>query len=136
MPHMDGYQVMETLNEFEKSGYLPVLVMTSQDDKDARIKALKSGARDFISKPFEKTETLTRIHNMLEVRLLHKRVKNQNTILEEKVRERTKELHDTRLEIIKRLGVAAEFRDEDTGAHIVRMSAMCGLLGKAAGLPD
>lgn len=136
MPHMSGYRVMEKLKEIEDSGYLPVLVLTAQEDREAKVKALESGAKDFINKPFDLAETLSRIRNLLEVRLLHNKVKNQNVILEEKVRDRTKELHDTRLEIIRRLGIAAEYRDEDTGTHIIRMSKMSALLGKAAGMPE
>jgi len=69
MPDMDGFQVMERLKEIETGGYLPVLVLTAQPDK--KLLALKSGAKDFVSKPFDLAEVLLRVHNMLEVRLLH-----------------------------------------------------------------
>ena len=69
MPGMDGFQVMECLKEIEQDGYLPVLVITAQPDK--KLRALRAGARDFIGKPFEQAEVLARVHNMLEVRLLH-----------------------------------------------------------------
>jgi adenylate cyclase len=69
MPVMDGFQVMENLKEIEKGGYLPVLVITAQSDH--KLRALKAGAKDFISKPFDLAEVLLRVHNMLEVRLLH-----------------------------------------------------------------
>jgi magnesium transporter len=69
MPGMDGFQVMETLKKIETDGYLPVLVITAQPDH--KLRALKAGAKDFISKPFELAEVLARVHNMLEVRLLH-----------------------------------------------------------------
>ena len=69
MPGMDGFQVMEGLKEIEGDGYLPVLVITAQPDH--KLRALKAGARDFVSKPFELAEVLLRVHNMLEVRLLH-----------------------------------------------------------------
>jgi len=69
MPGMDGFQVMESLKEIEKDGYLPVLVITSQSEHKAR--ALKAGAKDFVSKPFDLVEVLARVFNMLEVRLLH-----------------------------------------------------------------
>ena len=71
MPGMDGFQVMEGLKEIERDGYLPVLVMTAQPDH--KLRALQAGAKDFISKPFDAVEVLTRVYNMLEVRLLHLR---------------------------------------------------------------
>jgi signal transduction histidine kinase/HPt (histidine-containing phosphotransfer) domain-containing protein len=69
MPGMDGFQVMEGLREIEKDGYLPVLVITAQPEH--KLRALKAGARDFVSKPLDLAEVLTRVQNMLEVRLLH-----------------------------------------------------------------
>ncbi|MBN1543232.1 response regulator [candidate division KSB1 bacterium] len=69
MPVMDGFQVMENLKEIETSGYLPVLVITAQPDH--KLRSLKAGAKDFISKPFDLAEVLIRVYNMLQVRLLH-----------------------------------------------------------------
>src|SRR5512140_1663796 len=69
MPGMDGFQVMEGLKEIEKGGYLPVLVITAQPDH--KLRALKAGAKDFVSNPFDLAEVLIRVQNMLEVRLLH-----------------------------------------------------------------
>ena len=70
MPGMDGFEVMEALKEFERDGYLPVLVITGL--LEHKVRALKMGAKDFISKPFDRSELLVRVHNMLEVRLLYK----------------------------------------------------------------
>ena len=69
MPGMDGFQVMENLKEIEADSYLPVLVITAQPDQ--KLRALRAGAKDFVSKPFDLAEVLARVHNMLEVRLLH-----------------------------------------------------------------
>ena len=93
MPGMEGFQVMEGLKANEDDGYLPVLVITAQPGH--KLRALQAGARDFVSKPFDLVEVKTRIHNMLEVRLLYKELGNHNTILEEKVRERTAELRES-----------------------------------------
>lgn len=134
MPHMDGFQVMNQLKEIETDSYLSVLVITALQDDETLLRAFDSGAKDFINKPFDSPEVLARIRNLLEVRLLHKQLKNQNQILEEKVQERTKELHDTRLEVVRRLGRAAEYRDNETGLHIIRMSKMCDIVGKTMGL--
>ncbi|WP_340121209.1 GGDEF/EAL domain-containing response regulator [Methylobacter svalbardensis] len=85
MPVMDGFQVMEGLKEIELDGYLPVLVITAEPNH--KLRALQLGARDFISKPFDRVEVLTRLHNMLEVRLLHTKSKHHSLILEQTVQE-------------------------------------------------
>lgn len=90
MPGMDGFQVIEGLNKDNTDGYLPVLVITAQPSH--KLRALQAGARDFISKPFDLVEVKMRIHNMLEVRLLYKKLENYNNVLEQTVKERTGEL--------------------------------------------
>ena len=90
MPEMDGFQVIEALKEIETGGYLPVLVITAQPGH--KLRALKAGAKDFVSKPFDLVEVQTRIHNMLEVRLLYRKLDNYNKVLEQTVLERTAEL--------------------------------------------
>ncbi|ATD63285.1 diguanylate cyclase [Janthinobacterium svalbardensis] len=90
MPGMSGYDVMDALRPLELEGYLPVLVIAA--DPDAKMAALEAGARDFISKPFDALEVLTRIRNMLEVRLLHRAARHYNTLLERTVGQRTAEL--------------------------------------------
>ena len=85
MPGMDGFQVMEGLKEIEADGYLPVLVITAQPDH--KLRALQAGAKDFVSKPFDLAELRARVHNILEVRLLHLETKNYSKVLEETVRE-------------------------------------------------
>jgi putative two-component system response regulator len=134
MPHLDGFQLMEQLKALEPDGYVPILVLTAQADRATRLKALSLGARDFLTKPFDRLEVVSRIRNMLEIRLLHNQIRDQNRLLEERVRERTRELFDTRLEIIRRLGRAAEYRDNETGLHIIRMSKYSALLAQAAGV--
>ena len=85
MPGMDGFQVMEALKKIEPDSYLPVLVITAQPDQ--KLRALEAGAKDFISKPFVLAEVLARVHNLLEVRLLHAKSKNYSIALEQKVKE-------------------------------------------------
>lgn len=136
MPHMDGFQVMKQLKDIERESYVPVLVLTADHEYKTRLHALEMGAKDFLTKPLNMMEVLNRIRNMLEVRLLHNQVSGQKEILEQKVRERTKELNETRLEIIRRLSIAAEYRDNETGLHIIRMSKMSALLGKAIGMNE
>jgi len=93
MPDMDGFQVMEGLKTNEADGYLPVLVITAQPGH--KLRALQAGAKDFISKPFDLVEARTRIHNMLEVRLLYKKLDHYNQELEQTVKERTAELRES-----------------------------------------
>lgn len=85
MPGLNGFQVMEELKKIEPDGYLPVLVITAQPDQ--KLRALQTGARDFVAKPFDLAEVLARVHNMLEVRLLHEETKRYGTVLEQKVQE-------------------------------------------------
>jgi PAS domain S-box-containing protein len=92
MPGMDGFQVMEALKTNDRDAYLPVLVITAQPGH--KLRALQAGAKDFISKPFDLVEVKTRIHNMLEVRLLYRRLELHSKELEAAVRERTAELRE------------------------------------------
>jgi PAS domain S-box-containing protein len=93
MPEMDGFEVMEALKTIELASYLPVLVLTAQPGH--KLRALKAGAKDFVSKPFDFVEVQTRIHNMLEVRLLYRKLNDHNRVLEQTVLERTAELRQS-----------------------------------------
>ncbi len=93
MPGLDGFQVMEGLKTNTADGYLPVIVLTAQPGH--KVRALKAGAKDFISKPFDLVEVKTRIRNMLEVRLLYRKLENFNKLLEHTVQERTAELRES-----------------------------------------
>ena len=143
MPHMDGYQVMEQLQS-EISGQLPpILVLTAQHAQDFRQRALDNGARDYVTKPFDSEELFSRVKNLLEVHQANKFMSQQNVVLDERVQQRTQELekahhllHESRLQVVRRLGRAAEYRDNETGLHIIRMSKMAALIAKAAGMSD
>lgn len=131
MPEMDGFEVMESLKKIEPDGYLPVLVITAQPGH--KLRAFQSGAKDFIGKPFELAEVLARVHNMVEVRLLHKELHGQNDVLEQRVRERTADVEESHLETIFTMTRAAEHKDEDTGAHVKRISYYCRELARILG---
>jgi putative two-component system response regulator len=135
MRPIDGFQLLDQLKAIEgPDSYVPALMMTALNDPDVLLRALERGARDFLNKPFDRVEALTRIRNMIEVRLLHKRLREHNRTLEQTVQARTREIRETRLEVIRRLGRAAEYRDNETGLHIVRMSVTAAALGRALGL--
>lgn len=132
MPVMDGFAVMECLKEIETGWYLPVLVITAQPEQ--KLHALQAGAKDFVSKPFELSEVLARVRNMLETRLLYKQLHNYNDVLAQRVREKTAEIKESNLETIFTMTRAAEHKDEDTGAHVQRISYYSRELAKILGL--
>lgn len=134
MPHMDGYAVMEQLKSLDGSEYLPVLVLTADNAPQARQRALAGGAKDFLTKPLDRSEVLLRVRNLLETRYLHLQQQGQNQQLEGRVRERTRELENSQAEMLQRLAQAAEFRDDDTGQHTQRVGAMAARLAGRLGL--
>ena len=137
MPYIDGFAVMELLAPQIAAGtYLPILVLTADITPEAKRRALAIGAKDFLNKPFDHTEVLLRIRNLLETRHLHRQLQDQNRLLEEKVRERTLELEEARIDILERLAIAAEYRDDATGQHTRRVGQAAALLARAIGLPE
>jgi putative two-component system response regulator len=136
MPYLDGYALMKQLgSRIPEDAYLPFLVLTADLSSAARQKALSLSAKDFLNKPFDRTEALLRIRNLLETRFLHLQVKNQNEVLAARVAERTSELEQAQTEILERLARTAEFRDDNTGEHIRRLGEMSALIAKAMGMP-
>ncbi|MFA6902257.1 MAG: HD domain-containing phosphohydrolase [Gallionellaceae bacterium] len=133
MQHLDGYQVMAQLKTLNDPLLPPIVILTAQQGKDYLLRALAGGARDFITKPFDRNELLMRVRNLLDAQLAHRLMHEQKNVLEEMVRARTEELRSTRLQVVQRLGMAAEYRDEETGYHILRMSHISVLLARAAG---
>ena len=134
MPGMDGFQVMEDLKAIETDGYLPILVITAQPDH--KLRALGAGARDFISKPFDLVEVRTRIHNMLEVRLLYKKIENYSKVLEQAVQERTAELRESEARYRSLTELASDwYWEQDESLRFTRVSGpvleMLGIQGDA-----
>lgn len=136
MPHMDGFEVMEMLFAMEGIEMPPILVLTAQHAAEFRVRALDMGASDYLTKPFNRLELLARARNLIDVCLAHRFMRDQNEILNRKVQERTEELYATRLQVVQRLGLAAEYRDNETGLHIIRMSKMSAMIGKEAGMSE
>jgi putative two-component system response regulator len=134
MPYLDGFEVMSQLQALGRSDLPPILILTAQHDQQHRVRALKGGAHDYVTKPFELDELLARVRNLLQVQLYKKYISGRNQWLEDRVHERTRELYNTRLQVVRRLGRAAEYRDNETGLHIVRMSQMSVAIGMAAGM--
>jgi len=121
MPGMDGFQVMEALKETETDGYLPVLVITAQPGH--KLRALAAGAKDFVAKPFDLVEVQTRIHNMLEVRLLYKKLENYNKVLEQTVLERTAELRASEARYLRLTELSSDwYWEQDENGHFTKIS--------------
>ena len=136
MPHRDGLEIMDELNQIAEASYLPILMLTGDDTQEAKREALSRGAKDFLNKPFSKDEVLLRIGTLLETRFLYLQIQSQNQMLEAKVRDRTRELEAAQIETIERLARAAEFRDDNTGQHTARVGQMAALLARQIGMPD
>jgi PAS domain S-box-containing protein len=121
MPRMDGFQVMEALKTNDADGYLPVLVITAQPGH--KLRALQAGAKDFISKPFDLVEVKTRIHNMLEVRLLYRKLENYNKVLEQTVQERTAELRESEARYRSLTELASDwYWEQDENGNFTKVS--------------
>jgi PAS domain S-box-containing protein len=121
MPGMDGFQVMEGLKTNSADGYLPVIVLTAQPGH--KVRALQSGAKDFISKPFDLVEVKTRIHNMLEVRLLYRKLENYAKVLEETVQERTAELRESEARYRSLTELASDwYWEQDESGNFTKVS--------------
>lgn len=137
MPGMDGFAVMEELRPLIPAGtYFPILVITADVTPEAKQRALLGGAKDFLTKPFDATEVVLRIRNLLETRNLHLALQDQNHVLEARVRARTRDLEEAQIEILQRLAAAAEYRDDLTGKHTQRVGEGSGRLARALGLPN
>jgi len=139
MPHLDGFQVMAKLEQVVSQGdYRPILVLTADVNEETKRRALAGGAKDFLTKPFDVQEVLLRIGNILETRRLHRKLQRQNEVLEKRVRERTLELEEAYIETMERLALAAEYRDDDTGQHTIRVGLTASMVARELGLstPD
>jgi putative two-component system response regulator len=137
MPGQSGYEVMEEIGELMREPEsLPVLVLTAEVGVEARHRALEVGARDFISKPIDHRELLLRVGNVLQTRHLQKELQQQNTVLDEQVRERTFELEQARLETLSALALVAEFHDYNTHEHTQRVGRLAALIADALDCPQ
>lgn len=136
MPHLDGYAVMQQLRPLTPPGdFLPILVITAEVSAPTKHRALADGATDFLTKPIDAAEVVLRIHNLLKTRYLHSQLEGVNERLDIQVQARTRELQGTQLEVLVRLALAAEYRDDDTGEHTRRVGRVTALLAEALSLP-
>ncbi|HWA82095.1 MAG TPA: HD domain-containing phosphohydrolase [Fimbriimonadaceae bacterium] len=137
MPGVSGYEVLEAIRScHDLPGYLPILVFTADATGEARRKALGLGASDFLTKPGDMSEITLRVRNFLEMRHLYRKLEDQNAELEEKVYERTRSLVDAQMELVERLALASDYRDDDTGEHCRRVGDLSFEIAIEFGLMD
>jgi putative two-component system response regulator len=135
MPEPDGFEVMRRLRALAAPGLpLPVLVLTADITSEARRRALSLGARDFLTKPFDPIEAELRVRNLLAARRHEQALAERTGDLEQAVRARTREVEASRLEVLDRLALAAEYRDDLTGAHTRRVAATARALAARLGI--
>jgi putative two-component system response regulator len=135
MPAPSGLDLLATLRErLQAPVPLPVIVLTADATSESKRAALDLGARDFLTKPFDPEEVRLRARNLLEMRMLHTDLARHAADLEEGVRERTRHLEQARLEVLQRLALAAEYRDDDTGEHTLRVARTSARLASVLGL--
>jgi putative two-component system response regulator len=135
MPRLDGFGVLDLIRQQLSESYLPVVMLTADSNEETKRRALASGVKDFLLKPFDATEAVLRIGNLLETRSLYNTIRRQNAELERHVAERTKQLEQAQLEILQRLAAAAEFRDDETGDHTQRVGDLAARLAIQMRLP-
>jgi putative two-component system response regulator len=136
MPHVDGYEVLTQLTMLDAERRVPIVMLTGDLSPMTRQRALSMGAQDFLAKPFDQIEVLLRIKNLLESRWLSLELQRQNDVLEDRVNERRLALEAAQQEILERLALAAEFRDDDTRLHTQRVGDISARIAAVMGLPE
>lgn len=136
MPEINGIQILKEIRSREEFRRLPVLILTANNDADVKLACLELGATDFLVKPVDPMELAPRVRNALQNKDYEDQLQNHALVLEEKVQQRTRELEQSRREVIYCLARAAELRDNDTGNHVIRVGRFAGIIAKHLGLPE
>lgn len=136
MPGMDGIEAVKLIRQYNGADtYLPVLMLTADNTSKAKREGLQAGVNDFLTKPYDRTEVVLRIHNLLRTRFLHKQLQEHNDLLEHRVQERTAQLQHAQQETIQLLARASEYRDDNTGTHTLRVGKLAALVADRMGFP-
>jgi putative two-component system response regulator len=136
MPGLDGFELMELLEPWRAASVpVPILVLTGDASPETTKRALEAGARDFVTKPFDANEVQLRVRNLLELRRVQQGLESHGLELQRRVRSRTRALEVARLEVIDRLALAAEYRDDSTQQHARRIGHTCALIAAELDLP-
>lgn len=136
MPEMDGVEVTRRLRGRDSYRLVPIIMVTSDSDQSLRIDSIGAGATDFINKPFDRTELLARVRNLLALREAQIELADRARWLVREVENATRHLVEREEEVIWRLARAIEYRDGDTGEHVSRVAAICRVLARAMGLSE
>lgn len=134
MEGMTGLEAVKQMRQITSLEGVPIVVVTSVEDRDIRYQALEAGASDFINKPIDPYECRIRCRNMLYLRLQQKVILRHSLSLEQQIAEATKQIHFREEETLLRLAKAGEFRDTDTGNHVLRMAKYSYLIAEKLGL--
>jgi two-component system response regulator RpfG len=134
MPDMDGIELVGRLRSLPGYEHVPIVMVTGQDDKKVRYAALDAGITDFLTKPVDARECLARCRNLLTLRRQQLALEDKRRLLEGMVDEATREIREREKETLLRLARAGEFRDEETGYHLIRMARYSRLIANAIGL--
>lgn len=136
MPHISGLELLEAIRATDQLQHVPVVVLTASSDRATRLEALELGANDFLSKPVDRAELVPRVRNALMIKAYQDHLKDYANRLEDAVRQRTQEVIASRLEVVHCLARAAEFHDDITGRHVIRVGRYAGIISKALGLTE
>lgn len=135
MPDRTGFDLLHSIAASPRARHIPVIIMTGAAERDLKRRALDRGATDLLNKPVDSDDLIARIRSVLRLKSFQDQIRAQNDALDQKVQERTRALDASRVDLIWRLGRVAEFRDEQTGNHIVRVGSYCKVLAEALGMP-
>jgi len=136
MPGMDGFTVAQRLKSNPETKPIPIIVVSALEDRESRMRGLEAGAEEYLTTPIDRMDLRIRVRNLLRLKEFSDFLKNHNQLLETQVQERTKELHDAFVESIFTLMRASEFRDDETGAHVKRISYYTKILAEAMGMDE
>lgn len=136
MPGLDGYSVAQQLKKNEKTSNIPIIMVSALEDRQSILRGLAAGAAEYLTKPIDPGELSLRVRSMLKLKKLGDLLKEHNLVLEDTVRQRTEQLEKSFLATIEGLSKAAEYRDDETGAHVRRISYYSSSLAKAMGMDE
>ena len=136
MPYVSGLDILTEARADATISFIPIVILTAVTDRDTRVRAVELGATDFLNKPVDASELLPRVRNVLSVKCYQDQLRVYNNDLEAAVKQRTSELENSRRDLIHCLARAAEYRDDDTGQHVLRVGRYTRLVAETLKIPE